>query len=179
MQVLDLDLLSYGSGSAPKQPAGELFREHGHLRAEAHIVCIDIPAAQQQEVSDDGVVLVHAVDLDVFLPALHTHLREYVHDAGGRDDPTAKLLPHGLDIGDLHEIRVHLGVVGVAGFVLRENQVRTHRPDLVQDELARGGRDGDHQNYGRVADHQAERCQDCSDLVRPEGLQAKTEGLRV
>src|SRR5258708_2238042 len=72
----------------------------------------------------------------------------------------------------------HLGIIVIRaddGHVL----LAAIQANFVEDVVAAGERDGDHQDDRGIADYQAERSEECAEFVRPQSLKAEAERLAV
>ena len=90
------------------EPLGQFLGEQRHLLPQRDVAPVQEAAGEQDQVPDRGIVFVRADDLDVLLAAADQHPVELGHHAGGGHDALAKLLPHGLDVGELDEVGLHL-----------------------------------------------------------------------
>src|SRR5262249_27022492 len=61
IQLMNLNRLPDGGRKAAEHADGELLREHGHVFAQAHIALVEAAAAEDYQISDLGVVLIHAI----------------------------------------------------------------------------------------------------------------------
>ena len=112
-------------------------------------------------------MIVRPEDRDVLLPAADDHPVIIRHHARGSIDPSAELLPDGLNIRQFDEIRLYLGRGLATGFVVGVDKVGSDTANLIEDVIATRKRDRDHQNHGRVPDHQTEGGQKGTNLVCP------------
>ena len=100
------------------------------------------------------------------------------HDAGGGDDVAGELLADGLDVGDLDVVGVGVAASATGVRVVGEDDVRADALDLLEDVVAAGERDGDHQDDGGGPDDHAERGEQRADGIGAERLPTEVHRFR-
>jgi hypothetical protein len=89
---------------------------------------------------------IYAVHADVTDFAAHHQLAVIRHHRCRRDDGAAQLVANRLHIGEINEIRLHLGVVLTARFIVGPNQIRADAADLIENQILADKRNRDDKN---------------------------------